>query len=69
VPQTSDSVNAFDGMSFSLAHTGEGCVFEQRCGMNICVGCVIVHGMILHARGRATCLRLIMNLNRAECVD
>jgi len=43
VPQTSVSVNASDGMSLSLGHTGEGCVSEQRCGMNICVGCVIVH--------------------------
>jgi hypothetical protein len=43
MPQTSGSVNALDGMSFFLSHTGEGCVSEQRCGMNICVGCVIVH--------------------------
>ena len=43
MPQTSVSVNAFDGMSLSLGHTGEGCVSEQHCGMNICVGCVIVH--------------------------
>jgi hypothetical protein len=47
-------------------------VSEQRCGMNICVGYVIVHdegtGDDTPCKEACSCLRLIMNLNRAECL-